>query len=41
METSCAVNYAFLFMGLFIDDGFGIWLTLKEGSVNALKEFNN
>ena len=60
MGTYCAVNYAFLYVGLlemvdllknfqlwllfygrFIDDGFGIWLTLKEGSANAWKEFNN
>ena len=60
MGTSCAVNYAFLYVGLlemvdllknfqlwllfygrFIDDGFGIWLTLKEGSANAWKEFND
>ena len=60
MGTSCAVNYAFLYVGLlemvellknfqlwllfygrFIDDGFGIWLTQKEGSANAWKEFNN
>jgi hypothetical protein len=58
MGTSCAVNYAFLYMGLlemlqlsqrfstwlpfygrFIDDGIGVWLTLKQGSAQAWEEF--
>ena len=58
MGTSCAVNYAFLYVGLleiqelltdfkdwmpfyarFIDDGIGIWLTNKPGSMKAWSEF--
>lgn len=58
MGTSCAVNYAFLYMGLlemeqllhdfapwmpfyarFIDDGIGIWLTRRPGSLRAWRDF--
>ena len=58
MGTSCAVNYAFLYLALlemvvlmqefktwmlfygrFIDDGFGLWDTQKEGSSAAWEAF--